>query len=656
MCGFAGIARGEPSGVDPGVLARMGAAIRHRGPDGFGYVRTPWLGAVHVRLSIIDLECGAQPLENEDGTILVVFNGEIYNFVELRDELRSGGHAFRTRSDTEVLVHGYEEWGEGLLERLNGEFAFAIHDRRDRSLFLARDRFGVRPLFYAVRGGDLHFASEVKALFAGGELPAEPSLEGLDEVFTFWGARPPRTAFRGISALEPGSSGTWRDGKLSVRRYYRLAFREGPREPADAVARLDELMHDGARLRMRSDVTVGGYLSGGLDSSITCALATRFSAKPLETFSVSFEDPRLDESAYQRIVAGHLGTIHRSRRVADREIAEVFPEVIRHTETPLVRTAPAPLLLLSRATRERGIKVVLTGEGADEVFLGYELFKETRLRHFCLRRPDSRWRPRLFERLYPYLDEGDRKGEFWPRFFLQAGRPDDPLFSHLPRFLVTSWIKEFYSSEVRHSLGSWDPLENARSTLPPEFHGWSPLNRAAYLEFDTLLSTYLLSSQGDRVAMASGVEGRVPFLDHRLFEFAATLPVSSKLRVLREKDILHRWAGSVVPPAVEERPKQAYRAPDAAAFTRDGSPEYVDELLSPEALRRTGFFEPEAVRTLLRRARAGRTTGFRENQAFIAILSTQLWHEQFFGQRIDAGALPLWEADRAIEDEPVAVG
>lgn len=645
MCGFAGIARGEPRGVDQEVLARMGAAIRHRGPDGFGFVLTPWLGAVHVRLGIIDLRSGAQPLTNEDGSVLVVFNGEIYNFVELRRALEGRGHTFRTRTDTEVLVHGWEEWGDELLERLNGEFAFAIWDHRDRSLFLARDRFGIRPLFYALHGGDLHFASEMKALLAGGEVPFQPSLKGLDQVFTSWGPQAPRTPFADVWALEPGGCALWREGRLRTRRYYRPGFFELSSEPRDALDRLDALMRDSVRLRMRADVTVGGYLSGGLDSSITCALAAGHTSRSLRSFSVTFQDPEFDESEFQEVVARHVGTVHHVQGITGPRIADAFPQVIWHAETPVVRTAAAPLFLLSKLTRDHGIKVVLTGEGADEVFLGYDLFKETRLRHFSLRQPGSARRPRLFDRLYPYLSSAGRRGEFWRRFFLEAGSPDDPLFSHMPRFLLTSWIKDFYSEDVREELKGWDALEALRDALPEDFAKWSPINRAAYLEFETLLSSYLLSSQGDRMAMAHGVEGRVPFLDHRLVEFAAALPVSSKLRVLREKHILRTWARNVIPSVVEERSKQPYRAPDIPSFLGAGAPEYVEDLLAPDAVARVGIFDPRMVDGLLVRARSGRATGFRENQAFVAILSTQLWYRAFFYPGVEFAKLSVDEAD-----------
>jgi asparagine synthase (glutamine-hydrolysing) len=631
MCGIAGIARRDARGVDADTLRAMAAAIAHRGPDGFGMALGARVGMAHVRLSIVDVAGGAQPMATEDEQLVVVFNGEIFNYVELTAELAARGYRFRTRSDTEVLLHGYAEWGDRFVERLNGDFAFALHDRRKERVLFARDRFGVRPLFYAIAGGDLVFASEVKALFASGEVEAAPDLEGLDEVFTFWAARAPRTVFRGVKSLEPGCIAVWSNGRLRTERFYAFNYPVTTEEPADAVEVLDRVLRESTAIRMRADVPVGGYLSGGLDSTITCALAAPISPYDFRTFSVTFADPALDESPYQRLVAERLASVHRVRHIDGAEIAHVFPDVVRHVETPLVRTAPAPLFLLSQLTRDGGIKTVLTGEGSDELFLGYDLFKEAKLRLFCLRRPESRVRPALFDRLYPYLGDGRRGGEFWRRFFLSAGGPDDPLFSHLPRFGLTARVKQFYRGDVRSSLDRFDALGELRETLPGEFDRWDPLHRAAYLEVTTLLSSYLLGSQGDRVAMAHGVEGRFPFLDHRLFELTAALPPGSKLRGLREKEILKRWARSVVPRQVVDRHKQPYRAPDIPAFFGPQQPEYVRALLAPDAIRRIGLFEPAAVAGLVRRCEGGRATGFAESQALVAILSTQLWHETFFG-------------------------
>ena len=646
MCGIAGIARHSPTGVTANSLGRMAAAIRHRGPDGYGFYVGQKVGFAHVRLSIIDVAGGAQPLTNEDGQIVVTYNGEVYNHPELRRELEERGHVFRTQTDTEILVHGYEEWGVDVLRRLNGQFAFAIYDRARETVFVARDRFGVRPLFYAQRNGDFYFGSEIKAILACGEVDAATDCRGLHEALTLWGSRPPRTPFSGIASLEPGTYGLWKDGALFLRRYYELDYPESSEEPADAIEQLDELMLRSVGMRMRADVPVGAYVSGGLDSSITASLAASSSPHTLRSFSITFDDPRFDESGFQREVADAIGSIHSVASIGSGTIAETFPKVLWHTETPLLRTAPVPMYHLAKLTKEAGIKVVLTGEGADELFLGYDLFKEVSVRRFCQRRPDSLGRQRLFDRLYPYLAQQGRGGEFWRKFFLEAGEPEDPLFSHMPRFLLSARMKEFYTPEFRNALGGVDVIAELRASLPTRFFGWSSLNRAAYLEMTTLLSTYLLSAQGDRMAMAHGVEGRFPFLDHRLFEFAASLPTGSRLRGLREKEILRRWASRVLPPGIKRRGKQPYRAPDAPSFFASGSPDWISDQLEPDALRRVGIFSAPAVDGLLRRCRAGVATGFRENQAIVGILSTQLWHQQFIqsSHKID----PLSIADASV--------
>lgn len=650
MCGIAGVLRPDGPAPPAEMLGRMAAVLRHRGPDGYGFYLGQRVGLAHVRLSIVDLECGAQPMASEDGSLVIVFNGEVYNWPELRDELSARGHRFHTRSDTEVLLEAWREWGAAALDRLNGQFAFAVLDKTDGTVALVRDRFGVRPLYYAETRDGLVFASECKALFASGLVTPAPDLAGLDETFTWWAPRAPRTAFAGVRQLEPGSWGLWRDGRLTVRRWWTPSYGAAGAEPPDALEELDHLLRSSVALRLRADVPVGAYLSGGLDSTITSALAAQASPHQLRTFSIAFDDPGLDERTHQEVVALAVGSAHTVETAGLGDIARVFPAVVRHAETPMVRTAPAPMYLLARRVREQGIKVVLTGEGSDELFLGYDLFKETVVRRFCLRRPGSTVRPRLFDRLYPYLTHGGRGGEMWRRFFLEAGPGDDPLFSHAPRIALTSRIKEFYAPGVRTALAGTDVLAEWRASLPGDFARWSDLERAAYLEVSVLLPSYLLASQGDRMALAHGVEGRFPFLDHRLFAFAAALPERSRLRGLREKDILRRWARSRVPQQVLERPKQPYRAPDAAAFFGAGAPEWVAELLGPASVRAAGLFDPAAVAGLVRRCRGGKAAGFRENQALVGILSAQVWHDSFVRLGPAAAPLPLGEADVVLQE------
>ena len=408
MCGIAGILGPSPSKE---ALGRMARAIVHRGPDEQGLFRDDRIGLVHTRLSIIDLASGQQPMTNEDDSLWVVFNGEIFNYVELRDELLALGHSFRTKSDTEVIVHAWEAWGEACFEKFNGQWAIALWDTRARRLVLCRDRLGVRPVHYARHGGSLYFASEIKAIFA-----ADPSISreldplGLDEAFTFWAARPPRTPFAAVSELPPGhllvveANGETRERAYWSPRYPTTPdelFRGSVGEAAEAVrAALDEA----TRLRvLRSDVPVGSYLSGGLDSSLVAALAIRRREGKLSTFSLRFEDAEYDETSYQRTMATQLESDHHEIVVTRRAIADAFPEVVRHAERPLLRTAPAPLFLLSGLVQSLGTKVVLTGEGADEMFAGYDLFREAKVRRFWAKAPTSKMRPLLLSRLYPYL-------------------------------------------------------------------------------------------------------------------------------------------------------------------------------------------------------------------------------------------------------------
>jgi asparagine synthase (glutamine-hydrolysing) len=629
----------------------MAAAVRHRGPDGYGFLVGPELGLAHVRLSIIDLKCGMQPMQTIDGEFAIVYNGEVYNYVELREELEKLGHRFRTTSDTEVLLEAWREWGPSALDRFNGQFAFALYDKGRQSLFLARDRFGVRPLYYFHDGRTFVFGSECKAIFASGIVQPAPDLQGLDEVATFWAPRGSRTPFAGVSQLEPGHWAELRNGRMSIHRWWSPTYSASDEEPKDALDILEDLLVSAVSLRMRADVPVGAYLSGGLDSSITSVLAARTTDRPLHTFSVAFDDPSLDERSHQELVAREVGSRHHMELALHTNIADVFARVVQHAEVPVVRTAPAPMFMLAERVKRDGIKVVLTGEGSDEIFLGYDIFKETMVRRFCLRRPNSTMRPRLFDRLYPYLGHERRAGELWQRFFLEAAEASDPLFSHMPRVLMTSRTKEFYSRDVRAALAGVDVLDEWRQSLPQAFYGLSDLERAAFLEVTVLLPSYLLSTQGDRMSLAHGVEGRYPFLDHRLFAFAASLPERSRLSGLQEKEILRRWSRKRLPPSIVSRHKQPYRAPDASAFFGNGMHQWVDDMLSNDAVRRVGLFDPQAVDGLVRRCRAGKTVSFRENQALVAVLSGQLWHDHFLrAGRSDPDPLPVDGADVMLFD------
>jgi asparagine synthase (glutamine-hydrolysing) len=642
MCGIAGYFGVWNQAVAPRpVLERMTDAVRHRGPDDSGIYLDARVGLGHRRLSIVDLSGGRQPLSNADGSVWVSFNGEIFNYVELRRELEGRGHVFSSHSDTETIVQAYMAEGPQCVEAFNGDFAYALWDRKLQRLVLARDRMGVRPLYYTYSRGTLVFASEVKSLLHYPGVRAELDPIGLDQCFSFWFPLASRTPYRNIFELPPGHQMIAEPGRIRILPYWKLAYpaaseaRGDARSEAEVAEALEALLEDATRIRMRADVPVGAYLSGGFDSSATTALARRHHGARLRSFSVGFESAEFDETPYQRAVVEALGTEHSSVTCSGADIGASFSDVIRHTERPVLRTAPAPLYLLSRLVRGQGFKVVLTGEGADEVFGGYDIFKEAKVRRFWARQPQSRWRPALLRRLYPYLGKMHAQSLDYLQAFFRTGldAADDPLFSHRPRFHLTRRIARFYSRELRQQLKGYDALDELRASLPAEFGAWHPLSQAQYLESAHLLPGYILSSQGDRVAMAHAVEGRFPFLDHRVVEFAAKIPPRMKLKGLREKHILRHALGRHLPARIVERPKQPYRAPDSESFVRPSTPGYVERLLSPAALQAAGVFDPAPVAKLLAKCQAGGAAGAADNMAFVAILSTQLIDAHFVGQQ-----------------------
>jgi asparagine synthase (glutamine-hydrolysing) len=379
-------------------------------------------------------------------------------------------------------------------------------------------------------------------------------------------------------------------------------------------------------------VPVGTYLSGGLDSSAITALVHEINRAPVRAFSLSFQDPEFDESDYQREVTERLGVVQTTVHVTAEAIAAGFRRAIWHTETPILRTAPIPLMLLAAAVRDARYKVVLTGEGADEVFAGYDLFREAKIRRWIAKHPRSEWRPRLLERLYPYLRNSPVQGRAFSRYFFGQGNEHRHRagYSHLPRWSTTRRSWQFFSADTRRALGEVDPLDEIAAMLGTHTTGWSDLGVDQYIEAHTLMTGYLLASQGDRVAMAHSVEGRFPYLDHRLIEFAARLPPQVKLFGLREKHVLKQAVRKFVPDRIVQRPKQPYRAPDSQSFVVNGRlREDAAELLSPRALRDAGYFDVSAVARLVEKCKAGRAIGFADNMAFIGILSTMALHEAF---------------------------
>ncbi|HEX8949930.1 MAG TPA: asparagine synthase (glutamine-hydrolyzing) [Dissulfurispiraceae bacterium] len=648
MCGIAGIYNLRGGEISTDTLKSMISVLRHRGPDGFGLYSDSRTGLAHARLSIIDLEGGRQPMRNEDGSVWIVFNGEIFNYKELREVLEKKGHRFLTRSDTEVIVHLYEDHGADCLEHLNGQFAFAVWDREKGTLFIARDRVGIRPAFYTFAGGSLLFASEVKSLFMDRRVKREIDPLALDQVFTFWMTVPPRTSFRDIFELPAGHYMLIREGDLKIVRYWDPDFLpDSPPGREDEYAEeLRELLIDSTRLQLRADVPVGAYLSGGIDSATVAALVRHFTSAPLRTFSITFHDGTYDESGYQRQVIERLGTVHNEIKCACSDIGRVFPEVVWHTEKPVVRTAPAPLFLLSKLVRDSGYKVVLTGEGADEVLAGYDIFKETKVRRFLQRQPGSGFRPLILKRLYPYLAHSPVRSLPYAEAFFNTGAAGypDAYYSHIPRWNTTSKMKTFFSDSLKEAVSGHESVEGLSSFLTDDLGRYDHLSRAQYIEIKMLLSGYLLSSQGDRVAMAHSIESRYPFLDHRVMEFCCKLPPAVRMNTLAEKYLLKKSMKDLLPPSVIQRTKQPYMAPDAKSFFNGERLDYVEELLSEGHLHSTGYFDPAAVSLLVKKSRGSPFLGFKDNMAVVGILSTLLLHHLFIDNfHPDTEGQKTWE-------------
>lgn len=632
--------------LPPQAPERMIGVIRHRGPDEFGAWRNDTVFLGHARLSIIDPQDGQQPMGEAGGRCHITYNGEIFNYLELRRTLEDQGRVFKTHSDTEVILNAWLEWGTGCLDHFNGQFAFALWDDTQRTLFLARDRFGICPLFVTEHQGLLLFASELKSLKAFPGIDIAPDAAAMGEVLTFWANVPPRTAFRGVDQMPPGHFALVRPGHdhrrqsgalpscLETHCYWTPTFLPAAedhrfvpaRERADLVAELRERLETAVALRMRADVPVGSYLSGGLDSSALAAMAQRLSNGLLRTYGLGFDRDGFDERAWQELMVEHLGVEHFGVLVDQGEVARRLREVPWYAESPLPRAAPTPMLLLSRHVHNRGCKVVLTGEGADEVFVGYDIHRETKVRSFWNRIPESRLRPYLLARLHPYQEKP-------PLDFLRSfyGRNldgvADPLYSHRPRWHNTT-AASFLCEDARRSRPEDNAEQRLLASLPVAFGGWSQVARAQYLEMALFMSGYLLSSQGDRMLMANSVEGRFPYLDHTLVEFAGRIPVSAKLPALNEKAMLKSSVADLIPKAILDRPKHPFRAPGSVCFATPEGRATVEDFLLDDG---PGWelWQRDMVSALVRKWNSGRPLSRRDDLSFVAVLSGRILQRDF---------------------------
>jgi asparagine synthase (glutamine-hydrolysing) len=661
MCGLAGIChiRG-PGKVSFETLHSMTAALRHRGEDESGIYIDDHIGLGHARLSIIDLTSGTQPIHNEDKTLWIVFNGEIFNYPQLRKELIDDGHQFFTSTDTEVVLHLFERDGLQCLDSLNGQFAFAIWDSMQKQLFLARDRMGICPLHYTIHNGYLYFASEIKSIFMEKKIQREINPIALDQIFTFWAPLPGVTAFKNIHELEPGQFLHLHNGDIKIKKYWHFPVPSRSEHieysPEELTDELTHLLSDAVRIRLIADVTVGSYLSGGLDSSGITALIAKHFNHNVQSFGIRFEESDFDESIYQKQLSSFLNVNHKELSVSNTGIAAHFPEILWHAEKPLLRTAPVPLFLLSKLVSETGLKVILTGEGADEIFGGYNIFKETLIRKFWARKPEDQSRADLITRIYPNIFKNPLLKKSLIKFFAQGlENSNDPLFSHLIRWNNTKRIKMFFSDDIISETKNYDCIEEIRQLLPEHFDSCSTLAKAQFLESKIFLSNYLLSSQGDRVAMAHAVETRPPFLDHRIIEFMSRVPSVWKVLGLNEKHILKKVFSDILPKNIIDRPKNPYRAPIQQSLFSAHNSDLIKNMLSETAIQKTGYFNTKKVAALTTKLHAKKIINEVEGMAIAAILSTQIIDNQYI-RNFPLNTTPSLKPDLLIDHRSNASG
>jgi asparagine synthase (glutamine-hydrolysing) len=633
MCGVAGIIDFQGGKNNTQSLASMLGSISYRGPDESGIWHSDYATIGNVRLSILDPSNGQQPMCDASGRFWITHNGEVFNFQELRTDLKKMGCRFRTNTDTEVIVNSYASYGRKCLEKFNGQFAFAIWDTHEKELFIARDRVGIRPLFYNLTNQVFSFASEIKALFQQKDITTEIDPESLAQIYTFWSTLTPCTVFKNISELSPGHFLFYNRKGLHIEKYWSLDL--GKKHSGisfeDANLRFDELFSNATRLRLKADVEVAAFLSGGIDSSATVSYIKQIEPGILNTFSIGFSEKEFDESLYQDGAVRFFETNHKAITCSAADIAEIFPRVVWQAETAMTRTAPAPMMILSKLVRDNGIKVVITGEGSDEILAGYDIFREAKIRRFWASQPDSVFRPLLLHKIYPDIPHLKKASPGMLRMFFgfRLNDTQNPFYSHLVRWNNSMHIKKHFSPEIRQVLNGYSPLDELEQLLPAEFSDWDHLAQAQWIETTVFMSGYLLSTQGDRMGMSNSIEGRYPFLDYRLVEFCAGLPAEFKLKGLNEKYLLKHLTKGKIPENIRTRPKQPYRAPIKSVFLGPGRPEYVKEMLSDSFTKKAGIFDHSVLSETLSRIDRTGVASEVDQMLITAVISTHLLYNQY---------------------------
>ncbi|HEV3467916.1 MAG TPA: asparagine synthase (glutamine-hydrolyzing) [Pyrinomonadaceae bacterium] len=633
MCGINGIALSSRSDrrVEVGVLERMRDVLTHRGPDDCGLFIDGAVGLGHRRLSIVDVAAGHQPMTNEDGRLQIVYNGEVYNHADHRPWLEARGHAYRTHCDTETILHLYEEKGARCVEDLRGMFAFAIWDARSRELFIARDRLGVKPLYYAhAADGSLYFASEIKALLEARAVAPEVNYAALPDYLANHAPSGEETLFCGVRRLLPGHTLLWRDGELRVEKYWDVTFAGGGnggggrRSERDLIEEWSELFRTSVRLRLMADVPLGMFLSGGIDSSAIAAVMSQLVDEPIKTFSVAFDERGANELEYARLVAGAFGTDHHEVVVSPEEFFDALPRLVWHEDEPLAHLASVPLYFVSRLAQQH-VKVVLTGEGSDELLAGYGRYRKT-VYNLALGGRYQSLAPAAARRALAgavgALPAGSRVRQKLERTFLCLPADLESLYFDNFAVFPRAMQRRLLTPETVERAGSADPYAGVRR-LVEETDAETLLNRLLYADTKTYLHELLMKQ--DQMSMAASVESRVPFLDHKLVEFTARLPARLKLRGWTTKYILRRAMAGVLPEAILKRPKMGFPVP-FGAWLRGRHRGVIDEYVLGERARSRGIFDAGYVAGLAEEHRAG----VRDHSSRLwSLVNFEIWLRQF---------------------------
>jgi len=649
MCGINGIALSSRSreSIEVPVLERMRDVIRHRGPDDKGIFIDGRVGLGHRRLSIVDVAAGHQPMTNEDGSLHITYNGEIYNHADFRPELEAAGHTYRTHCDTETILHLYEEYGQSCVNQLRGMFAFAIWDQRRRELFIARDRLGVKPLYYThTDDGSLYFGSEIKTLLEAGAVKAEINYQALPDYLANHATSGQDTLFRGVKRLLPGHTLLWRDGEIQLKKYWDVSFaktNDEGRSEQDFIAEWAEMFRTSVRLRLMADVPLGMFLSGGIDSSAIAAVMSRMVDEPIKTFSVAFAEREANELEYARIVARAFKTDHHEIVVSPEDFFNALPRLVWHEDEPLAHPSSVALYFVSYLASQQ-VKVVLTGEGSDELLAGYGRYRKTIFNLALGARYENLTTAGIRKTIkagIAGMPAGSKVKQKLLRTFLTLSPTIESIYFDNFAVFPRTMQNELLTAEVRERIGATDPYAGIRAVLD-QTDASSMLDRLLYADIKTYLHELLMKQ--DQMSMATSVESRVPFLDHKLVEFTSQLPERLKLRGWTTKYVLRKSMQGILPETILSRPKMGFPVPVGAWF-RGAYSSIVDDYVLSERTMSRGLFNPDFVSSLVKRHQTG---GENHSERLWALVNFEIWQRQFFDEEGSSARLFFPEEREAL--------